>query len=384
MSPTGRILERVRSRRDRFVRLLSRLARAESPTFHPALVARTHAIMHRNLDAIGFTVEIKDGSETGGHLLARPRDRVQGRPFQLLLGHCDTVWPPDTISEMPVVVDENKLSGPGVFDMKAGLAMMVMALEVIEELGLDPPLTPVIFVNSDEEEGSPESWRHIEHLAGRAARVYVLEPALGPDGRLKTTRKGTGHFDVRVEGRASHAGLDPEKGVSAILELSHVIQELFSLNDPARGVSINVGTVAGGLRSNVIAPESRAGVDVRVPSWEDASRIEAAIRDISGSHGEVTVTITGAIDRGPLEATPRNQALWRLAKEAAAQLGIPLEQAVAGGASDGNITSQFTATLDGLGAVGAGAHAAHEHIDIDRTLERCALLVMLLMAPAQD
>lgn len=185
----------------------------------------------------------------------------------------------DTISRMPVFVDENKLSGPGVFDMKAGLAMMVMALEVIEELGLDPPLTPVIFVNSDEEEGSPESWRHIEHLAGRASRVYVLEPALGPDGRLKTMRKGTGHFDVLVEGRASHAGRDPEKGVSAILELSHVIQTLFALNDPSRGVSVNVGTVAGGLRPHMVAPESRAGVDVRVPSWEEANRIEAAIRE---------------------------------------------------------------------------------------------------------
>jgi len=379
----GQILERVRARRDRFVRLLSRLARAESPTFHPELVARTHSIMHRNLDAVGFAVEILNGPRTGGHLLAQPRDRVRDRPFQLLLGHCDTVWPEDTISEMPVVVDENRLSGPGVFDMKAGLAMMVMALEVIEELGLDPPLTPVVFINSDEEEGSTESWHRIEHLARRAARVYVLEPALGPDGRIKSARKGTGHFDVMVEGRASHAGLDPEKGVSAILELSHVIQKLFSLNDPSRGVSVNVGTVAGGLRSNVIAPESRASVDVRVPTWEDASRIQGAIREISGSHGEVRVTITGEIDRGPMEATPRNQALWRLAQEAAEQLDIPLKQAVAGGASDGNITSQFTATLDGLGAVGAGAHATHEHIDIDRTLDRCALLVMLMMSPPE-
>jgi len=337
--------------------------------------------MHRNLDAVGFTAEILNGPGTGGHLLARPRDRVRDRPFQLLLGHCDTVWPEGTISEMPVVVDENRLSGPGVLDMKAGLAMMVMALEVVEELGLDPPLTPVVFVNSDEEEGSAESWHRIEHLARRAARVYVLEPALGPDGRIKTARKGTGHFAVRVEGRASHAGLDPEKGVSAILELSHVIQKLFSLNDPSRGVSVNVGTVAGGMRSNVIAAESRASVDVRVPAWDDANRIQRAIREISGSHRDVRVTITGKIDRGPMEATPRNQALWRLAQEAARQLDIPLKQAVAGGASDGNITSQFTATLDGLGAVGAGAHAAHEHIDIDRTLDRCALLVMLMMSP---
>jgi glutamate carboxypeptidase len=283
---------------------------------------------------------------------------------------------------MPISVNETRLRGPGVFDMKGGLAQIVFALRTMRELGLEPEVTPVVMITSDEEVGSAESQRHIERFARLARRVFVLEPALGVDGRLKTARKGTGHFEVTVVGRASHAGIAPEEGASAILEMSHVIQRLFSLNDPARGITVNVGTVAGGLRSNVIAPQSIAEVDVRVPTEETAREVEDYIQNIQPVTNDVTVKISGGILRSPMEATDRNQALWRLARSIGFELGMELQQGTSGGASDGNITSLFTATLDGLGAVGDGAHAQREYIDIDRTLERCALLVMLLMAPA--
>jgi len=285
---------------------------------------------------------------------------------------------------MPIAVNETRLRGPGVFDMKGGLAQIMFALRTMQDLGLEPEVTPVVMITSDEEVGSGESQRHVERFARGARRVYVLEPALGVEGRLKTARKGTGHFDVTVVGRASHAGIAPEEGASAILEMSHVIQRLFALNDRSRGITVNVGTVAGGLRSNVIAPESRAEVDVRVHTEADARMVEDYIHNIQPVTSDVTVKIEGSVSRDPMEATERNQALWQMARGAGIELGIELQQGTSGGASDGNITSPFAATLDGLGAVGDGAHAHREYIDIDRTLERCALLVMMMMEPPGD
>jgi glutamate carboxypeptidase len=239
----------------------------------------------------------------------------------------------------------------------------------------------VVFVNSDEEIGSHESTLHIRRLARIADRAFVLEPSLGLDGKLKIARKGVGRFTVIVKGKAAHAGLDPEGGVSAILELSHVIQKLFALNDPRKGITVNVGMIDGGLRPNVIAPESRAMVDVRVPTHEDARRIERSIRNLQPVSPQVTLEIDGAIGRLPMEATPRNQALWETAKVLGRTINLDLNAAIAGGASDGNTASQYTATLDGLGAVGDGAHARHEFIYFERMAERAALLVLLLMAP---
>jgi glutamate carboxypeptidase len=218
-------------------------------------------------------------------------------------------------------------------------------------------------------------------LARRASRAFVLEPAMGEEGQLKTARKGIGRFTITVFGKAAHAGLDPEGGASAILELSHVIQKLFAMNDPDKGISVNVGTVDGGIQPNVIAPHSRAVVDVRVPTLADGEAIERAIHALEPSAPGIKLRIEGAIGRPSMEATPRNQALWRLAGDLGRQLGLDLKQAHAGGGSDGNTTSQFTATLDGLGAVGDGAHAEHEFLYLDKTLERTALLAMLLISP---
>jgi glutamate carboxypeptidase len=280
---------------------------------------------------------------------------------------------------MPFLVAGNQIRGPGVFDMKGGLVQLLFALKALHDLDLEPALAPYVFVNSDEEIGSPESGPIIEVLAREARRVLVLEPSLGPEGKLKTARKGVGRFHVTVEGVAAHAGLDPERGRSAILEMSYVIQQLFGLNNPDRGISVNVGLIDGGLRANVIAPTSTAEVDVRVPTQGDALRLEEAILGLQAVTEGVSVKVSGRIDRAPMERTPANQALWRAAKGAASQLGIELAQGWAGGASDGNITSQITATLDGLGAVGDGAHATHEYILLDKMRERSALLSLLLL-----
>jgi glutamate carboxypeptidase len=299
----------------------------------------------------------------------------------LLLGHADTVWPVGTLNDMPLEIGEGIMRGPGVYDMKAGLVQILYALRALHDLRLQPSVTPLVFINSDEEIGSGESTPHIRRLARMANRAFVFEPSLGMDGKLKTARKGVGRFTVVVKGKAAHAGLDPGAGASAILELSYVIQKLFALNDPQKGITVNVGMIDGGLRPNVIAPESRAMVDVRMLTREDARYIEEQIRALQPVSPNITLEIDGRISRVPMEHTPRNRALWETAKQLGREIGLDLADGVAGGASDGNTTSLWTATLDGLGAVGDGAHARHEFIYFDKLVERGALLALLLLAP---
>ena len=299
-----------------------------------------------------------------------------------MIGHYDTVWPVGTLDRRPFEVNGNVIHGPGVFDMKGGLVQIVLALKAVRELGLEPPLTPVVFINADEEIGSRTSSTYVRMLARRANRALVLEPAMGEDGDIKTERKGIGRFTITIYGKAAHAGLDPEGGASAILELSHVIQTLFALNDPDSGITVNVGTIDGGIQPNVIAPHSTAVVDVRVPTVASGDAIEKAIHGIEPATPGVRVHVEGAIGRPSMEATPRNTALWQQAHALGKELGLTLRAARAGGGSDGNTTSQYTATLDGLGPVGDGAHAEHEFLYVDKTLERAALLTMLLLAPS--
>jgi glutamate carboxypeptidase len=282
---------------------------------------------------------------------------------------------------MPFLVDGDRVRGPGVYDMKGGLAQMVIAIATLQGLGLEPSVEPVLLINADEEVGSRESGHHVHRLARLACRAFVLEPSLGTEGRLKTERKGVARYTVFVQGRAAHAGLDPAAGASAILELSHVIQALFALNDPQRGVTVNVGTIDGGLRPNVVAPESRAVVDVRTRTIADAERVDAAIRAIRAVTAGTTLSVEGGLGRPPLEPTPRNQTLFEAARALGARVDLELEGGLAGGGSDGSTASQYTATLDGLGPVGDGAHAAHEYLEIGPTLERAALLALLLLAP---
>jgi glutamate carboxypeptidase len=375
------VLRFVTGRRRAMVGLLREMVEAESPSGVAGSHGRALAVFEQALREQGCRVTRLAGRTSGGQLYARRENRRRGAALQLLLGHVDTVWPVGSLAEMPFEVDGDVVRGPGVYDMKAGLAMMVLAMQAVRELGIDLPLEPVVLVNSDEEIGSRDSRRPIRRLARRVRRAWVLEPSLGPSGRLKTTRKGVARFTVTVRGRAAHAGLDPGAGASAILELSHVVQQLFALNDPHRGVTVNVGTIDGGLGPNVVAPESRAIVDVRAPSGADASRVEHAIRSLVATTPGTRLEISGGFGRPPLEATPRNRALWRLACAEAGRLGIGLEEGLAGGGSDGSFTSLWTATLDGLGPVGDGAHAAHECIYLDATLERAALVTMLLASP---
>jgi len=323
------------------------------------------------------------GRSTGGFLLARPRERERGRPLQLLVGHTDTVWPVGTLTEMPLRRDGDTLSGPGVFDMKAGVTMAVFALRALREIGVQLPATPVLLFNSDEEIGSPESGRTVRRLAKRACRAFVPEPSFGPQGLLKTARKGVGSYTVHIQGRSAHAGLDPGGGASAVQELALVVQKLHALTDLERGLTVNVGVVAGGTRPNVVAARARAEVDVRVVTSEDARRVEEAILALRPETPGVALHVEVGHAIPPLERTPRNRRLWEQARAAAAALGLPLGETAVGGASDGSTISLFTATLDGLGAVGDGAHAAHEHIAVDATVERTALLAMLLAAPVE-
>jgi len=300
---------------------------------------------------------------------------------QLLVGHCDTVWPIGTLKEMPIRLKDGKLHGPGVYDMKAGLVQAIFAIEAVRELGEVPSVTPVFFINSDEEIGSAESLPNILRLARIADRAFVMEPALGPSGRIKTARKGVGRFEVRVIGRASHAGLAPEEGISAILELSHVVQSLFALNDPEKGITVNVGTIDGGSRPNVIAAEASAAADVRVVTHDDARYIEQAIYGLQSAVEGTQLKISGRVGRPPMEKTPGNQQLWRMAQEAAAEMKISIEDGTAGGGSDGNYTSLHAPTLDGMGAVGDGAHALTEFVFVDKMPERAALLARMLLLP---
>src|SRR5215203_2775280 len=373
------VLGYLREQRQVLVGFLERLALAESPSTEPGAQNEVLDILSEALIEIGYAVWRLPGRWSGGHIYARPEGRRA--PAQLLLGHCDTVWPLGTLDEIPVEVRDDVVKGPGVYDMKGGLAQMVFALRAMRDLGLRLTVTPIVFVNSDEEVGSKESTRHIRRLARVAERAFVMEPSLGPSGKLKTARKGAGRYEVIVTGVAAHAGLDPEEGASAILEISYLIQALFALNDPARGTTVNVGTIDGGLGPNVVAPESRASVDVRVPTIEDARRVEETILGLKPVTPGVTLRVEGGMGRPPMERTPRNRRLWQTARGLGRELGLDLEEGEAGGCSDGNTTSLFTATLDGLGAVGDGAHSRHEFIYTDRMVERCALLALLMMEP---
>ena len=376
-----RVLHEVRWRRDQFVSLLETLCRAESPSLDPVAQQAVHTVLAANLEALGYVVRGLPGPRSGVHLYARPRRRRRGAPMQLLMGHYDTVWPAGTLATMPFAIEGDRARGPGVYDMKGGLAQVVVALATLRGLGLEPAVTPVVLVNADEEVGSRESGQHVRRLARIADRALVLEPSLGIEGRLKTARKGVARYTVTVKGRAAHAGLDPTAGASAILELSHVIQALFALNDPAQGVTVNVGTIDGGLRPNVVAPESRAVVDVRTRSSADAERVDAAIRALGPVTAGTALRVEGSVGRPPLEPTPRNSALFETARALGSRVDLALEGGLAGGGSDGSTASQYTATLDGLGPVGDGAHAAHEYLEIGPTLDRAALLALLLLAP---
>jgi glutamate carboxypeptidase len=381
MPPARDVLKYLHSKREDLVHLLRRMTEAESPSDLPGAQFEIREIIAGELERLDFHVHRIPGHSSGGMLHARPAERRPGHTSQLMLGHYDTVWPLGTLIDMPFEHEGDIVRGPGVYDMKGGIAQALMAIKSLQHFKVEPEVTPHVFLNSDEEIGSRESRRYIDSLAPHMERVFVLEPSLGPAGRLKTARKGIGRFTITVTGEAAHAGLDPGAGASAILELSHVIQSLFALNDFDKGVTVNVGTIDGGLRPNVVAPKSQAVVDVRVAGQTDASRVETAIRGLTPATRGTSLKIEGGFGRPAMERTPANRQLWHMACKLGDELGLRLEEGLAGGGSDGNFTSLYTATLDGMGAVGDGAHARHEHLCVERTMEHAALLTLLLMAP---
>ena len=379
---TQKLRDYIHRRQEDMIALLAQLVTAESPSTVPTAQNQVLTILQQELKQRDYRVRYLPGKQTGGHLLAINRDRRPQQLYQLLLGHCDTVWPLGTLEEMPLKISQGKLFGPGAYDMKAGLVLTLFALEAIAVQELVPEVSPVIFINSDEEIGSLESTPYIQKLAQKADRAFVMEPSLGLQGKLKTQRKGVGRFVIRAIGQAAHAGLNPEKGISAILELTFIVQQLFALNEPQRGVTVNVGTIDGGLRPNVIAPEAKAVVDVRVPSPDDAQRIEAAIRSLQPTMAGSQIIVEGRFGRPPMVKNPASEQLWLLAKHLGSELGLELAESTAGGGSDGNTTSLYTPTLDGLGAVGDEAHAIGEFVELGQMVDRAALLAGLIASPS--
>lgn len=359
--------------------VLEKLVLMETPTAVPESQQAILQYLNKQLESLGMHTFQMPGKVSGGHLMARPEGRVKYQPLQLLVGHCDTVWPLGTLQTMPWKGDNDKIKGPGVYDMKAGLTQILFALKTLQELNLSLSCTPVVLINSDEEKGSRDSTPAIRRLARIAKRAFVLEPPLGLEGKLKTARKGLGRFIITVKGKPAHAGLDPGRGASAILELSHQIQELFALNDQERGITVNVGMIEGGTSANVVAPVSRAVVDVRVLTQLDGEKVTEKIHNLKAHTPDTQLTIEGGIGRPPMEKTERNRRLWLAAKQTGEKMGLLLEEATAGGGSDGNTTSQYTATLDGLGTTGDGAHAHHEFIFSEKLIERTTLLTLLLL-----
>lgn len=296
----------------------------------------------------------------------------------LLLGHTDTVHPRGTLATMPWREEGGKIHAPGVFDMKAACAAALESLRACVALDARPRRPVVLLLTCDEESGSHSGRALVEEEARRAEYVLVLEPA-APGGLAKTARKGTGLFTLAVEGRAAHAGLEPEKGVSAVLELARQVERVASLARPEVGTTINVGTLSGGTHANVVAAEARAEVDVRFSTLEEARRIEEALRNLKPFDERASVKVSGGINRPPLERTQAVAALYEKARRVAAEFDFELGETSVGGASDGNFAAAHcAAVLDGLGCEGGGAHASHEHIDADRLVPRAAFLAALV------
>jgi glutamate carboxypeptidase len=360
---------------DWLLEFIEALVAIESPSDDPVAVNRCGAELASRLEAIGGAVTRIPSATAGEHL------RVgfgSGDRQILLLGHFDTVWPVGQIARMPLKREGGRLYGPGVFDMKAGIGLATLATRALVDHGLPGNTRIVMMWTTDEEIGSTTSRALIETEATKSSAVLVFEPSL-PGGALKTSRKGVGQFEMIATGVSAHAGLDPGKGVSAIRELARQIIAIDSLQDPANGVTITVGTISGGTRVNVVPADARAVIDARAVTRADADRVQRAMRALTAQIPGATLSVTGGFERPPLERTPDVVKLFEQAKAVAADIGVRLEEGSAGGGSDGNFTAAIgIPTLDGFGAIGDGAHAIHEHVEIDALVPRAATITGLL------
>ncbi len=391
------LLGYLESHRAQMIATLRALVELESPSFHKPAVDRVGRMLAGEFQARGGRVRFHETPNFGDHLevefrrapsprMAHPSPVLAGgpplsRPQRpvLLLGHMDTVWDLGTLRTMPFRQKNGRLYGPGVYDMKAGIVQMLFAVEALREVRGALPRPARVLLVTDEEVKSESSRHVLKKLATQSAAVFVLEPSAGTRGALKTARKGVGEYRVKVTGCPSHAGLDPQKGHSAIIELARQIERIAGFTDLKRGITVNPGVIRGGTRTNVVAAEAVAEVDARVSRMADAPRLDRMFRSLRPLDKICRIEITGGINRPPLERTPAVVALFRHARSLAAELGIHVDEAAVGGGSDGNFTAAWgIPTLDGLGAVGEGAHAVNESVVIAELPRRTALLARLL------
>lgn len=384
-----RLLAALRKRTTDMVRMLGRFARSESPSDAKAHVDdRFGRMVAAEWKRLGARVETLPQRSCGDHLRVTwsmgPAGKAE-RPGQILvLGHLDTVYAAGTLARMPFRVSRGKAYGPGVFDMKGGLVIALFAVEALQRARLTHTLDGaaqrrlVFLWTSDEETGSATSRKIIESEARRSAAVLVLEPAGGPDGRLKTQRKGVGTAELLITGKSAHAGLNPEDGINAVTEMALQIERLGRLNQPKRGITVNATLAEGGTRSNVIPASARLTVDLRAENFTDMRAVERGLRGLRPILPGAKLEVRGGFSRPPLERRA-SAALFRSAREVGAAMGLELGEIAAGGGSDGNFTAALgVPTLDGLGAVGEGAHSDDEHVLIRALPERAALLAGLL------
>jgi len=368
-------VDHLLKQQDAMTAMLRDMVEMETPSDDREALYRLAQYMAGRFARIGAAVEfVQPGA--GDHLRA---SWGSGDEQVLVLCHLDTVWPVGELARRPFRVEGGRAYGPGVYDMKGGIVQAFFALKASIELNFQPDRKIVFLCTTDEETGSVSSRALIEQEALRSRFVLVPEPASGPAGAVKLTRKGWGIYRLTVTGRTAHAGSDHQKGISAVTELAHQILKLQALTNYSTGATVNVGVISGGTVFNMVADKAEARIDLRAPSHDELQRTEQAILSLAPVTPGAILKMTGRINRPPLEATGKNLQLYRRAKQIAADLGIELPGAHTGGVSDGNFTSSVgAATLDGIGAVGGGAHAVHEYLELKAMAPRAALVAHLL------
>jgi glutamate carboxypeptidase len=379
-TPMKESLRELRGRQDEMVKLLGELVRCESPSHVKSAVDACAAMVAREWQRRGAKVRILQQRERGNHVRAEIWDGAGSASGQIMvLGHTDTVYPLGTLAKMTFRVAQGRAWGPGTFDMKGGIVLALHAVDALRALKIQPKKRVVFLWTSDEEIGSESSRRAIEQEARRSNAVLVLEPSFGRAGRLKTQRKGVGGAEILVTGRSAHAGIDPEKGVNAVHELALQIVRLMKMNDPRRGITVQTTVVSGGTITNVVPEHARALVDIRYTRAADVPLINRRLHALRPILKGARVEVRGGADRPPLERTAAVRKLFGVAQSLMRELGLPLGEASTGGGSDGSFTAALgVPTLDGLGAVGDGAHSPREHVVMSKLPERAALIAGLL------
>jgi glutamate carboxypeptidase len=378
-----RVLAWCQAQQPQIISCIRRLVECESPSDAPEAVNRFVDLFAAEVDGLAKVKTFKGGAY-GKHVRAEfqlPGRRKAGAKQILALAHSDTVYPLGTLRSMPFTQTATRLGGPGVIDIKGGIAFFIFAMRALRELEIPVARKVVLQLNSDEEVGSESSRALTEEGARASEAVLVLEPGTGLTGKLKTARKGVGDYVVTVRGKASHAGVDFTAGASAILELARQIERIAGFTDLPKGLTVNPGVIRGGTRTNVVAAEAVAEVDIRVARLRDYAGLDRKFRSLRPVDRRCTMEVTGGLNRPPLERTQGVVALFQRAKKLAADLGVALEESSTGGGSDGNFTAALgVPTLDGLGAVGEGAHSPGESLVVDRIADRTALLAKLVAA----